>query len=157
MSDLKALMNRIDEYREEIIKLQAELTSRIAVGPGNNGPGEREKAEYLKERLGELAPKWIEEINSPDERVDSGYRPNIIAFWEGMNRSPAVWILSHMDIVPPGDNSLWDTDPYEIRVDEDRIIGRGVEDNQHGIVSSLIAIKAVKETGRPRLFADPGP
>ena len=145
MSDLKALMNRIEGYREEIIRLQSELTSRIAVGPGNNGPGECEKAEYLKKRLEELDPQWIVEINSPDERVDSRYRPNIVAYWEGMRPSPTVWILSHLDVVPPGDSSLWDTEPYGIKVDDNRIIGRGVEDNQHGIVSSLIAMKAIKE------------
>ncbi|MBN2061982.1 MAG: M20 family metallo-hydrolase [Deltaproteobacteria bacterium] len=147
MSGLKEVMNLIEGYRDEIIELQAELTSRIAVGPGNNGPGEIEKAEYLKQRLYEMSPKWIEEIKSPDGRMDSGYRPNIAAFWQGDYGSRTVWILSHLDVVPPGDISLWDTDPYQVRVDNDRIIGRGVEDNQHGIVSSLIAIKAIKESG----------
>ena len=147
MSDLNELMSRIEGYRKDIIELQSELTSRIAVGPGNNGPGEGEKADFLKRRLEALAPQWIKEINSPDERVASGYRPNIIAFWEGVNRCPTVWILSHMDVVPPGDRSLWETEPYKVEVDGDRIIGRGVEDNQHGIVSSLIAMKAIKESG----------
>jgi succinyl-diaminopimelate desuccinylase len=52
-----------------------------------------------------------------------------------------------MDIVPPGDLSLWESDPYEIRVEGDKIIGRGVEDNQHGIVSSYLALKAIRESG----------
>jgi succinyl-diaminopimelate desuccinylase len=32
-------------------------------------------------------------------------------------------------------------------VEGDRIIGRGVEDNQHGIVSSYFALKAIRESG----------
>ena len=48
-----------------------------------------------------------------------------------------------MDIVPPGDLSLWKDNPYKMRVKGDRIVGRGVEDNQHGIVSSYFAVKGM--------------
>ena len=53
--------------------------------------------------------------------------------------------------------SLWETDPYQIKVEGDRIFGRGVEDNQHGFVSSYLALKAVlgsdHETIRPVCLA----
>ncbi len=54
-----------------------------------------------------------------------------------------MWVISHIDIVPPGDLELWETDPYAISRDGDTIIGRGVEDNQQGIVSSLLAAQAL--------------
>lgn len=57
-------------------------------------------------------------------------------------------MLSHLDIVPPGDLSLWNGNPYQIRVEGDRIIGRGVEDNHHGIVSSYFAVKGILDSGR---------
>jgi len=132
--------------REEIISLQRELTSRVALGPENGGTGEHDKAAYLKDRLLTLEPDSFEEIRAPDERARDGYRPNIVAKWKGRRDMPAVWVLSHMDIVPPGDLSLWEGDPYQVRVDGDRIIGRGVEDNQHGIVSSYLALQAVRES-----------
>jgi len=147
MSELEKVFQKIDGYRDEIIDLQAGLTSRIAVGPSSGGPGESEKAEYLKQRIEELDPDRIEEVNAPDERVEKGYRPNLIAQWNGQEGSPTVWLLSHLDIVPPGDPSLWNSDPYKIEVDGDKIVGRGVEDNQQGIVSSFFAIKAIKDTG----------
>jgi succinyl-diaminopimelate desuccinylase len=151
MSRIEEAFKRIDGYRGEIISLQKELTSRPALGPVNAGTGEHEKTEYLKERLRELKPDHLEEIKAPDERADKGYRPNVIAVWKGEEGAPAVWVLSHTDIVPPGDLALWESDPYDARVEGDKIIGRGVEDNQHGIVSSLLAVKAVLETGgRPR-------
>jgi succinyl-diaminopimelate desuccinylase len=50
-------------------------------------------------------------------------------------------------VVPPGDLGLWEGDPFRVRVDGDRIIGRGVEDNQHGFVSSYLALKALLELG----------
>ncbi len=52
----------------------------------------------------------------------------------------------HSDVVPPGDLSLWKGNPYEVRVEGDKIFGRGVEDNQHAFVSFYIAIKAILDT-----------
>jgi succinyl-diaminopimelate desuccinylase len=56
-------------------------------------------------------------------------------------------VLSHLDIVPPGGLELWDGDPYRVRVEGERLYGRGVEDDQHAIVSSLLAVKAVRDAG----------
>jgi succinyl-diaminopimelate desuccinylase len=136
MSRIDEIFKRIDGYRDEIISLQKDLTSRVALGPVNAGTGEHEKAEYLKGKLRELDPDHLEEIKAPDARAEKGYRPNVLARWEGEKGAPTVWVLSHTDIVPPGDLALWDGNPYEVRVEGDKIIGRGVEDNQHGIVSS---------------------
>jgi succinyl-diaminopimelate desuccinylase len=52
-----------------------------------------------------------------------------------------------MDVVPPGDLQLWDTDPFTLHHNGDIIYGRGVEDNHHGLVASLLAAKALINTG----------
>jgi succinyl-diaminopimelate desuccinylase len=147
MSALDRLFQRIEGYRDEIITLQSELTSRVALGPDSGGSGEHEKSAYLFEKLKELAPASLEEIRSPDVRAYHGYRPNLVARWNGETHHPTLWVLSHVDIVPPGDLNLWEGDPYRVRVEGDRIFGRGVEDNQHGIVSSYLALKAIRESG----------
>jgi succinyl-diaminopimelate desuccinylase len=147
MSELEKVFNTIDGYRDEIIHFQVELTSKVALGPENEGKGEHEKAKYMQERLKELQPDILEEIRAPDERAQEGYRPNLVAKWEAGNRGPTVWVLGHMDVVPPGDLSLWDSDPYQVKVDDDKIIGRGVEDNHHGIISPYLALKAIQESG----------
>jgi len=145
ISELDKVFRIIEGYKDEIIDFQRELTARVALGPANGGTGEHEKAAFLKERLNELGPDHIEEVRAPDERARDGYRPNLIALWDGEDVSSRVWVLSHTDIVPPGDLSLWKSDPYVVRVEGDTIIGRGVEDNQHGIVSSFLALKAIRE------------
>jgi len=146
MSRLNNIFERIDGYREEVIRLQTELTSRVALGPANGGTGEHEKAKYVKTALRELNPDVLEEIKAPDSRVPDGYRPNLIAKWGEGLKAPAVWVLSHLDIVPPGDLSLWNADPYTVKTEGDRVIGRGVEDNQHGFVSSYLALKGILDS-----------
>ncbi|MFC1863557.1 M20 family metallo-hydrolase [Thermodesulfobacteriota bacterium] len=151
MTTLNKVFNKIDGYRDDVIDLQKGLTSKIALGPENGGSGEHEKAEYMKNVIKELHPDLVEEINAPDERVAKGYRPNLISIWNGTDGAPTVWVLSHLDIVPPGDLSLWDTDPYVLEVDGDKIMGRGVEDDQHGIVSSFMALRSIQDAGvRPK-------
>ena len=147
MSSENIVFEKIDGYRDEIISFQSELTSRVALCPENGGTGEHEKAEYLKKWFEGMKPDSLIEIKAPDSRAQDGYRPNIIARWGKDETGPVVWVLSHMDIVPPGDLSLWESDPYKVKVDGDRITGRGVDDNQHGIVTSCLALKAVLESG----------
>ncbi|MEE8300511.1 MAG: M20 family metallo-hydrolase [Desulfatiglandales bacterium] len=148
MDGVEGVYKRIDSFGPEIIELQRELTSRPALGLENGGSGEHEKADYVKEQLLLLKPDYFYEIHAPDERAANGYRPNLVAVWEGSQEGKAIWVLSHLDIVPPGDLSLWISDPYEMRVEGDKIIGRGVEDNQHGIVSSYYAVKAIVDLKR---------
>jgi succinyl-diaminopimelate desuccinylase len=136
---------RLEQYREEMINLQRELVSRVAVGPDQGGPGEAEKAAYLKD----LLESWgltVDNYPAPDERVAGGERPNLVAWLPG-RQARRVVVLSHLDVVPPGDLNLWDSDPYTLRVDGDRLIGRGTEDDHHGIVTSLMAVKALLDLG----------
>ncbi|MEW5806392.1 MAG: M20 family metallo-hydrolase [Acidobacteriota bacterium] len=138
---------KIDTYRDEIIKLQMELTAIPALSPVNGGKGEWEKARYIIAYLKKIGVDSIEECNAPDPRVPEGTRPNIIARIKGKNSSHTIWVMSHMDIVPPGELSEWKGDPYKVRVEGNKLIGRGVEDNQQGMVASLMAVKALRELG----------
>ena len=49
MAELEKIFERIDGYSDEVIQLQAELTSRIALGPDNEGSGEHEKIGFVKD------------------------------------------------------------------------------------------------------------
>jgi len=146
MNKTKDIYEMIDGYRDEVIELQRNLTARVALGPLNGGNGEHEKVDFIHQLLRKMKPDMIQEIHAPDEKARDGYRPNLIARWEGKKKDSVVWILAHADIVPPGNLSLWDSDPYQIKVDGDRIIGRGVEDNQHGFVSAYLALKAILDS-----------
>jgi len=139
------LMKKIDSYRDDMIKTQIDLCALKAISPDSEGEGEYDKAQYVK-KLVSFADK-VEEYDAKDERAKNGVRPNIVARIYGKDRSKAVWIMSHLDVVPEGDRSLWETDPFKAVVKDGKIYGRGVEDNQQAIVSSLFAAKAFKDLG----------
>jgi len=151
MDPLEELRKTINGKRDRMIELQRVLTAVPALGPQNGGDGEWEKAQVLiswLERLG-LGP-W-ENVPAPDSRVSRKERPNIIVTIPGSGEQGTFWIMTHMDIVPPGEARLWSSDPYAMVVDGDRLIGRGVEDNQQSLVASVFAAAAIKELGiQPR-------
>ncbi|MBN1782108.1 M20 family metallo-hydrolase [bacterium] len=144
---LRLILERLNQYTDEVIRLQKLLTCIPAIGPESDGKGEAEKSALIKSILTDMQIDELIEVNAPDSRVPSGYRPNMLIKLNGSANTRTLWIMSHMDVVPPGESSLWHSDPYEAVVRDGRIYGRGTEDNQQGIISSLLLIKALRETG----------
>ena len=142
-----AVQKRIDSYREAMIRMQIGLTAIPALSPENGGDGEWEKSRYLLANLRKLGFTVIREINAPDGRVTAGVRPNILVTVPGRDKNRTVWILTHLDIVPPGEMKFWDRDPYQGYVKNERVYGRGTEDNQQDLVASLFAARAFLEEG----------
>jgi len=146
-TDFDRVRKRIEGYRDEMVALQADLTALPALGPENGGEGEQEKAARLQRFLEEMGALEIEEIRAPDSRVPSGSRPNLIARKRGKDSRSTTWVLTHMDVVPAGERTLWIKDPFRLWIEDGKIFGRGVEDNQQSMVASLFALKALQEEG----------
>ena len=150
MSDIRPLeriIRRIDSYRDAMISMQFDLTAIPAISPDNGGDGEFNKAQLILKYLSVMNFPNVFQINAPDSRTSSGIRPNLVATIPGNNPRRTVWIMTHMDIVPPGELKLWDEDPFRCHLKDDRIYGRGTEDNQQDIVSSIFAAKAFLDEG----------
>jgi succinyl-diaminopimelate desuccinylase len=141
------IVKRIEGYEREMIRLQIALTAIPALAPENGGDGEARKAEYLRSFLHSLGFPPVENCNAPDARVSGGVRPNLIVRIPGKNPGKTVWVMTHMDIVPPGELKLWERDPYEGCVLGGKVFGRGTEDNQQDLVSSIFAAKAFLDEG----------
>ncbi|MDD3182981.1 MAG: M20 family metallo-hydrolase [Alphaproteobacteria bacterium] len=143
---LNAVLSLLDHERETVIELQRLLVATLAMGPDNGGDGERKKADVLKTFLHKKGLPEVTEYNAPDPRVSCGHRPNMTLIIPGVDTSRTFWIMAHMDVVPAGDASLWQTNPFELVVEGDELRGRGVEDNHHGLVTSVILAKALHES-----------
>jgi succinyl-diaminopimelate desuccinylase len=144
INNFEKISSSIDSFKNLVIDIQKRLVSIPALGPENGGLGEYEKSVYVKELLEQLPFDEIKNVDAPDPRVPSGVRPNILAKRYGTNQDRTVWVLAHLDVVPPGDLELWESGAYNLRIDGDRLFARGVEDNHQGLVSALIALHALK-------------
>ena len=73
-------------------------------------------------------------------------RPNVIARWSG-GVGPTVTYCSHIDVVPAGDPSLWERDPYGAEIADGRLHGRGSGDAKGPIACALEAAACLRATG----------
>jgi len=147
MTTFDKITKRIDSFRDEMIDMQIKLCGIPAISPQSGGEGEAQKAEFLLEFLKKNGFQHIEFIKAPDLDTPAGYRPNILAIHRGKNSSRTTWIMTHLDVVPPGELALWKGDPFKAWVEEGKIYGRGVEDNQQDLLASLYALKAFQVEG----------
>lgn len=142
------LFQEIENLKPEMIQTLTELTCIPAVAPENGGDGETRKAEKLMEILAKVGFDKVERFDADDSRVSSGKRPNIIAYLNGEKNSERLWVVTHLDVVPAGEESLWTvTKPFEPLVVGDKVFGRGCEDNEQSLVASLYAVYALRRLG----------
>ena len=137
--DFDKLKKWIEEHVHDMVALESLLTSIPALAPENGGDGETKKAEALEKWLIENSITDIEHFDAPDPRVSSGKRPNMVATIKGKSDGWKLWVCAHMDVVPVGELSLWENDPWTVIEKDGKIIGRGVEDNQQGLCSGVLA------------------
>ena len=141
------ILRKIESYRDYAVEMQRGLTAIPAIAPASGGEGEHDKAKWLDGELRKLQFDDIQWYNAPDAKAKNGIRPNLVARWKGQSSRKTLWIMSHLDVVPPGERKLWKTDPYILHVDGGKLYGRGVEDNQQAMVASLLVARAMMECG----------
>ncbi len=136
---LDEVLGRLDKSRGDMVSTLTDLCRIPAIGPTNGGEGEGKKASHVQGLLKELGLK-VERVDAPDERVPGGKRPNLVV---RIGKGPRLWFLCHLDIVPPGDRKGWRTDPFEPKLIDGLLYGRGTEDNGQALVSVLSAYRAI--------------
>jgi succinyl-diaminopimelate desuccinylase len=143
---MQKIFQQIEKLKPEMINTLMQLIRIPAIGPESGGEGEYKKSVALMQILSEVGFDKIERYDATDPRVPSGKRPNIVAYLNGENKSPKLWIVTHLDVVPAGEQTLWTvTKPFEPIVKDDRIYGRGSEDNGQSLVASIYAVKALNQ------------
>lgn len=148
-TDMKDIIEYIHSSKAKMVELESLLTAHPALAPENAGHGEIEKAEALTEWLlaNGFSKESILRYDAPDPRAKGGIRPNIVVTVPGHSDAQRIWVMAHLDVVPTGDLKLWNTDPWKVVEKDGKLYGRGVEDNQQGLVSGVFAALAYIKTG----------
>ncbi|MBQ5470989.1 MAG: M20 family metallo-hydrolase [Treponema sp.] len=148
MNDITSLFSYAENSSSLMVELETLLTSNPALAPENGGDGELKKAQALNDWLLKqgIKSEQIQFFYAEDNRVSSGKRPNILVTIAGESKQSVV-VMTHLDVVPVGDLKLWNSDPWKVVQDGDKLIGRGVEDNQQGLCSSVLAALSYVKNG----------
>ena len=144
----------IDAHRSEILDTYQSILRIPALSPENGGNGEWDKTRKILEILSAWGwGDWIEVIEIPDERAQKGTRPNIIITYNptslALDEGGCIISVAHLDVVPVGDLSQWDHDPFDPVVIEGKLFGRGTEDNGQGLICSLYGLKCIVDLQLP--------
>ena len=135
------------ESREDDITALAQALIRI---PSVNPPGEfyRDCAELIGQRL---APRGfqVEYLRAEGVPGDTDRYPrwNVVARREGAGPGPCVHFNGHIDVVDPGEG--WTRPPFEARIEDGRVYGRGACDMKGGLAAAIVAVEALIDSGAP--------
>lgn len=132
------LIDKVDSLKEEMVAFQKLITAIPALSPEAGGEGEKDKCEAIESWLKKEGFTDITHFDAEDPRVKSGIRPNLVVTVPGESER-RLWIIAHMDVVSPGDAKKWQTNPWQAVEKNGYLYGRGVEDDQQGMTSSLFA------------------
>lgn len=86
-------------------------------------------------------------------------RVNLVA--EIGSGKPVIGVSGHMDVVSPGDESEWSSDPFTLTERDGNLYGRGSNDMKSGLVNLALVLIELKESdeltnGTVRLMATTG-
>jgi acetylornithine deacetylase len=143
----------VRSLRDELIDLTRELVRRPSV-TGEEHAAQEFLAGYWREH-GLSVDRWLpdrEEVTRHPAYCDDGLpleRPVLAARWgaEAADRSHALILNGHIDVVPPGDLESWSVDPYGAEVRDGDLFGRGACDMKGGLAASSISVRACQELG----------
>lgn len=74
-------------------------------------------------------------------------RPNVVAKLSGNGKGRSLILNGHVDVVSPEPVEHWEYDPWEARIEGNRIYGRGTNDMKAGLIANLMAVKCLLNLG----------
>lgn len=97
----------------------------------------------------DVARKMLEPFGASFEEVEPAPgRTSLVATVGTADGSrPTLIVNGHLDVVPV-DRAGWTCDPFEGRLDGDRLYGRGMADMKGGIASAVEALHVLRRAGR---------
>jgi succinyl-diaminopimelate desuccinylase len=114
-----------------------DLTRQLIQIPTENPPGNEKPALLLIKKILSRMGFTIKTYVSPKGRW------NIVAMRRWGKGGRTLIFNGHLDVVPAGDPGQWTYPPYQGRIAEGRIYGRGASDMKGGIASFLHAISMI--------------
>ncbi|MCQ9384341.1 dipeptidase [Brevibacterium moorei] len=100
----------------------------------------RRSAEQVADFARRVGFETVEVLTATRPDGTEGY-PAVIARKPATAGRPTIVLYGHHDVQPVGDESLWDTPPFELTQRGDRVFGRGASDDKAGVMVHLTALE----------------
>jgi acetylornithine deacetylase len=147
------IMNAVDEKHDEQTSVLADLV-KIPSTRYREAPAQDMMARLFRdEKLS--VDRW--QIHVDDIRHLPGFSPkhqdyddawNVVGAWRPNNPKGRSLILNgHIDVVPEGPHEMWTAPPFEPRVKDGWLYGRGSGDMKAGLILNHYALLALKRLG----------
>ncbi len=124
---------------ELITRYLREMVQINSINPGlvNGAPGEGPMADWLKQTCEALGLETQLQETAPG-------RPNVIARWRGRGNGKSLLLTGHTDVVSTENMT---GDPFDARIENGRLYGRGSYDMKGGLAAILGAVEALRRSG----------
>ncbi|AST93879.1 succinyl-diaminopimelate desuccinylase [Sutcliffiella cohnii] len=130
----KKLIDEVEARKEELIQL---CSSLIQI-PSENPPGDSTE-------ISEFIANYLKTFNIDvdwHESADKMY--NLVSTIGNTEQGKQLIYCGHTDVVPAGDLSKWDFDPFSGEVKDGWMLGRGASDMKAGLAGLIFATTILK-------------
>jgi len=148
------LTQACDELRPQAIEMLSALVGFKSV------LGEEASAQcYMADCFRRLALQPETFVIDEDKlKAHPGYSPSLMSYEgrenvvgvhrpSGPSHGRSLILNGHIDVVPEGERSLWQSEPFAARREGDRLYGRGAADMKAGIVAYTMAMAGLRKAG----------
>lgn len=130
----ESILKAIDAQKDEVVNLVKRLIQYKSVNP----PGDTsEVANFIKDYLLERGLK-VRTFESEKGKV------SVVGTLKGHGNKRFIW-NGHLDVVPISKLSDWTVDPWEGKIVDSRIVGRGAADMKGNVGAAMIASSIVAQ------------
>jgi acetylornithine deacetylase/succinyl-diaminopimelate desuccinylase-like protein len=123
------------QLKEELARLVAIPSISVLGYPEHTRPALQEAHDAIVELLRGAGVEQVGRLDLP------GAAPIVTAEIPGPEGAPTVLLYGHYDIAPVGEESKWDSPPYEASERDGAIYGRGAADSKSNILVHLGALR----------------
>ncbi|MCD8508607.1 MAG: peptidase [Bacillus sp. (in: Bacteria)] len=150
MDRQKAIHEWMNENKQELIEMLQQMVKEPSTQMNEAG-------------IQFLTKKWLQELKfNVDEWEPGGEElvgheafisaresftgsPNVVGIKKGKGNGHSIVLNGHIDVVPEGDLSNWDEDPFSGLYKNGKVYGRGSTDMKGGNAAMLFALKAIHD------------
>jgi acetylornithine deacetylase len=148
------ISNAIDTAREELISFLQKMVQASSL-PNH----EHEVQNLIVQKLRsmglevEIVASNFDDLKDHPAFGDDGFSPtdriNVIGRWPGTQTGDGKSIIlnGHVDVVPPGDLSLWADSPWSGAIHDGKLYGRGSCDMKAGLCAGIFAVDVLQRLG----------